>query len=71
MALDQIQIIQIQNGRLLTLNPNQFTLQGYIEPVYSTRVHRTSLQYKGTQNQVTVQQYTEPVYSTRVHRTSL
>ena len=33
------------------------------KPVYSTRVHRTSLQYKVIQNQFTVQGYTEPVYT--------
>ena len=43
---------------------NQFTVQGYTEPVYSTSVYRISLQYKGIQNQFTVQGYTEPVKCT-------
>ena len=42
---------------------NQFTVQMYTKPVYSTDVR--------TQNQFTVQVYIKPVYSTGVHKTSL
>ena len=41
------------------------------KPVYSTAVHKPSLQYSYTQNQFTVQLYTKPVYNTAVHKTSL
>ena len=43
---------------------NNFILKWQIKPkpVYSTWVHRPTLQYKGIQNQFTVQGYTKPVY---------
>ena len=37
---------------------NQFTVQLYTKPVYSTAVHKTSWQYSCTQNQFTAQMYT-------------
>ena len=36
--------------------------------VYSTGVHKTSIQYRCAQNQFTVQVYTKPVYSTGVNK---
>ena len=48
-----------------------FTVLVHIKPVYSTGVHKPSLQYRCTQNQFTVQVYTKPVYSTGVFKTSL
>ena len=34
----------------------------YTKPINCTRVHKTSLLYKGTQNQFTIQVYTKLVY---------
>ena len=46
---------------------NQFRVQVYTKPVYSTDVYKTSLQCRCTQNQFRVQVYTKQVYSTCAH----
>ena len=50
---------------------NQFTVQMYRKPVYSTHVQKTSLQYTCTENQFTVHMCRKPVYSTCVQKNSV